>query len=125
DVVVPNVLHFEVALAALEAGKHLLLEKPMALELAHCDRLVEAARARRRMIAVNPELRHAALWSGVKRLIEEGAIGHPQYALIELSRFPYRQGSQGWRWDIAWVGNWILEEPIHFFDLARWYLADS
>ena len=32
-------------------------------------------------------------------------------------------GADGWRYDISRVGNWILEEPIHFFDLARWYLA--
>jgi myo-inositol 2-dehydrogenase/D-chiro-inositol 1-dehydrogenase len=32
-------------------------------------------------------------------------------------------GSDGWRYDIRRVGNWILEEPIHFFDLARWYFA--
>lgn len=38
-------------------------------------------------------------------------------------RRPYRLGSDGWRYDLERVGNWILEEPIHFFDLARWYLA--
>src|ERR1700742_2742850 len=48
-------------------------------------------------------------------------MGDPQYALIELWRRPYRQGAGGWRYDISRVGNWILEEPIHFFDLARWY----
>jgi myo-inositol 2-dehydrogenase/D-chiro-inositol 1-dehydrogenase len=32
-----------------------------------------------------------------------------------------RLGADGWRYDIQRVGNWILEEPIHFFDLARWY----
>jgi len=32
-------------------------------------------------------------------------------------------GTDGWRFDIHRVGNWILEEPIHFFDLARWYLS--
>jgi myo-inositol 2-dehydrogenase/D-chiro-inositol 1-dehydrogenase len=41
--------------------------------------------------------------------------------LIELWRRPYRLGADGWRYDIGRVGNWILEEPIHFFDLARWY----
>jgi len=122
DIVVPNSLHFEVAQAALEAGKHLLLEKPMALSVAECDRLLAAAQAGKRMIAVNHELRHSSLWGGIKRLIDDGAIGHPQYALVELSRFPYRPGSESWRWDIDRVGNWILEEPIHFFDLARWYL---
>jgi myo-inositol 2-dehydrogenase/D-chiro-inositol 1-dehydrogenase len=59
----------------------------------------------------------------VKRLLDDGAIGEPLYGLIELSRFPYRQGSEGWRYDIDRVGNWILEEPIHFFDLARWYFS--
>jgi myo-inositol 2-dehydrogenase / D-chiro-inositol 1-dehydrogenase len=34
---------------------------------------------------------------------------------------PYRLGADGWRYDINRVGNWVLEEPIHFFDLARWY----
>jgi myo-inositol 2-dehydrogenase/D-chiro-inositol 1-dehydrogenase len=43
--------------------------------------------------------------------------------MIELWRNPYRLGTDGWRYDIRRVGNWILEEPIHFFDLARWYFG--
>jgi myo-inositol 2-dehydrogenase / D-chiro-inositol 1-dehydrogenase len=58
-------------------------------------------------------------------LVEEGAIGDPRYCLIELWRNPYRQGTGGWRYNIKQVGNWILEEPIHFFDLARWYFAKA
>lgn len=123
DIVVPNHLHFEIAHAALKHGKNLFLEKPMALEIEECDRLNELARSQGCFIAINHELRHSVLWGRIRQLIDEGAIGRPQYALIELSRFPYRQGSQGWRWDIDRVGNWILEEPIHFFDLARWYLT--
>lgn len=125
DVVLPNRLHFEAGMAALEAGKHLLLEKPMALSLNECDRLVEAAAGRQLLLAVGHELRLSSLWGGAKRLIEDGAIGRVQHVLIELSRFPYRQGSEGWRYDIQRVGSWILEEPIHFFDLAQWYLSDS
>jgi myo-inositol 2-dehydrogenase/D-chiro-inositol 1-dehydrogenase len=62
-------------------------------------------------------------WGRVKELIDAGAIGEPLSALIELWRRPYRTGSAGWRYDIERVGDWILEEPIHFFDLARWYFA--
>ncbi|HOX03071.1 MAG TPA: Gfo/Idh/MocA family oxidoreductase [Candidatus Paceibacterota bacterium] len=58
-------------------------------------------------------------------MVEEGAIGDPRYCLIELWRNPYRQGASGWRYNIQQVGNWILEEPIHFFDLARWYFAKA
>ena len=122
-VVAPTYLHFEMASAALRAGKHLLLEKPMAPSLRECDELLRLARDHDRSLAIGHELRLSSLWGRLKAMIDEGFIGRPQYALIELSRKPYRQGSNNWRYDVNRVGNWILEEPIHFFDLARWYLS--
>src|SRR5205085_9860136 len=123
DVVLPSHLHHEVGSAVLSAGKHLLLEKPMALTLGECDDLVRLARERGKFIAVGHELRLSSLWGHVKELIDNGFVGTPLYVLVELSRRPYRPGADGWRYDIRRVGNWVLEEPIHFFDLARWYLA--
>jgi myo-inositol 2-dehydrogenase/D-chiro-inositol 1-dehydrogenase len=123
DVVLPTHLHHSVGCAALAAGKHLLMEKPMAATEAECADLIACARQHGRLLAVGHELRLSSLWGRIKALIEAGAIGEPQYALIELWRRPYRQGAGGWRYDISRVGNWILEEPIHFFDLARWYFA--
>ena len=123
DVVLPSDLHYEVARAVLESGRHLLLEKPMALSVEHCDALIALARERGKLLAVGHELRLSSLWGKVKELIDAGAIGDPLYALIELWRRPYRLGADGWRYDIKRVGNWVLEEPIHFFDLARWYLS--
>jgi myo-inositol 2-dehydrogenase/D-chiro-inositol 1-dehydrogenase len=125
SVVVPNMLHHEMGMAVLESGRHLLLEKPMALTVAECDQLVELAETQQRILAVGHELRLSSLWGQVKQLIEEGTVGRVQYVLVELSRFPYRPGSDGWRYDRQRVGSWILEEPIHFFDLARWYLEGS
>ena len=123
-VVLPSHLHFEVARDVLTAGRHLLLEKPMALKLEHCTELVRLAKQNGRILAIGHELRMSSLWGKVKDLIDEGAIGEPLYVLIELWRKPYRLGSEGWRYDVDRVGDWILEEPIHFFDLARWYLSD-
>jgi myo-inositol 2-dehydrogenase/D-chiro-inositol 1-dehydrogenase len=123
DIVVPSNLHHEIASAALLAGKHVLLEKPMALSLDQCDDLIGIAAEKKRVFAVGHELRLSSLWGKVKEMIDEGFVGDPLYALVELSRRPYRQGSNNWRYDINRVGSWILEEPIHFFDLARWYLA--
>ncbi len=123
DVVLPSHLHFEVAHAVLASGRHLLLEKPMTLCVADATALVELAARQNVRLAVGHELRLSSLWGEVKRLIDSNAIGDPLYALVELWRRPYRLGSDGWRYDIARVGNWILEEPIHFFDLARWYLS--
>ena len=123
DVVLPSHLHYEVARDVLESGRHLLLEKPMTLSIEHCTELIELAKKRDRILAVGHELRVSSLWGKVKELVDSGTIGQPLYALVELWRRPYRLGSGGWRYDIARVGDWILEEPIHFFDLARWYFA--
>ncbi len=125
DVVVPSHLHHEVASAVLCSGKHLLLEKPMGVTLQECDEMIRLAREHNRMFAVGHELRLSSMWGKAKQMIDEGFIGQPLYALVELSRNPYRQGADGWRYDISRVGSWILEEPIHFFDLARWYLERS
>ena len=123
DVVLPSYLHHPVGCAALEAGKHLLMEKPMGLNEGECTDLIRIARERGLRLAVGHEMRLSALWAKVKQMIDDGAIGEPLYALIELWRRPYRLGAGGWRYDIDRVGNWILEEPIHFFDLARWYFS--
>lgn len=121
SVVLPSDLHFQVSHDVLQSDRHLLLEKPMALSVEDCSRLIELARQRGRLLAVGHELRLSSLWGRVKHEIDAGRIGEPNYALIELWRRPYRLGSDGWRYDLNRVGSWILEEPIHFFDLARWY----
>jgi myo-inositol 2-dehydrogenase/D-chiro-inositol 1-dehydrogenase len=125
DIVTPSHTHREIALAAMARGKHVLLEKPMAITLDDCRAIVAAARQHRVHLAVGHELRLSSQWGEIKRIIERGTIGAPQYVLVELSRKPYRTGASGWRYDQGRVGSWVLEEPIHFFDLARWYLEAS
>jgi myo-inositol 2-dehydrogenase/D-chiro-inositol 1-dehydrogenase len=121
DIVVPNHLHADIAVAALYAGKHVLLEKPMAATIADCDRIVDAVRRSGKVLTVGHELRLSSQWGRIHRLIQDGEIGEPLYANISLFRFPYRQGAGGWRYDGQRVGSWILEEPVHFFDMAMWW----
>ncbi len=123
SIALPSHLHHAASRASLESGKHLFLEKPMTLSIADCRDLIDLARQRNLRLAMAHQFRYSSLWGKIKTMIDEGAIGDPQYALIELWRNPYRQGVDGWRYDPARVGDWILEEPIHFFDLARWYFA--
>lgn len=125
DIVVPNHLHREVACAALAAGKHVLLEKPMAASVEDCRAIADAARAAHRLLAIGHEARLSSQWGKIKHLIDAGAIGTPVSAAIHLSRFPYRLGSSGWRYDRSRVGSWTLEEPVHYFDLVRWYLEST
>ena len=125
DIAAPNHLHEEMAVAALEAGKHVLLEKPMATTVSSCDRILEAARRSGRLLLVGHEMRFSPMHALIHSLIESGRIGQPRYVLIDLWRRPYRPGSEGWRMDPKRVGNWILEEPVHFFDAAGWFLESA
>ncbi|SED35487.1 myo-inositol 2-dehydrogenase / D-chiro-inositol 1-dehydrogenase [Rhizobiales bacterium GAS191] len=124
DIVVPNHLHAEIAIAALEAGKNVLLEKPMAGNIPDCDRIVAAVRRSGRVLSVGHEFRVSSQWGLIRKLIRDGEIGEPLYANVSLFRFPYRQGSGGWRYESDRVGSWILEEPVHFFDMLMWWFEE-
>ena len=124
DIVLPNHLHAEVGCAALAAGKDVLLEKPMATTIEDCDRLIAAARAGNAVLTIGHEFRLSTQWGRVKHLVDAGEIGAPLFVNVNLFRNFYRTGAESWRYDRARVGSWVLEEAVHFFDLALWYLED-
>jgi myo-inositol 2-dehydrogenase / D-chiro-inositol 1-dehydrogenase len=115
DVVVPNALHAEIGVAALEAGKDVPLEG--------CDRLIAAAARAGRVLTVGHELRLSHQWGAIKRLIDAGDLGDVASAVVSLFRFPYRPGSGGWRHQPRQVGSWMMEELVHHFNLVLWYFA--
>ena len=125
DVVVPNHLHAEVGVAALAAGKDVLLEKPMAPTVPECDRLIEAARTSGRVLSIGLELRLSRQWGRIKTIIDSGEIGEPLNAVVNLFRFPYRPGAGGWRYEADRVGSWILEELVHHYDFLMWYFEGA
>jgi myo-inositol 2-dehydrogenase/D-chiro-inositol 1-dehydrogenase len=124
DIVVPNHLHATMAVAALEAGKHVLLEKPMATTLVDAERVAAAAERSGRYLGVGLELHVSKQWARVRGLIAEGAIGRQRYANLTLFRRPFRPGSGNWRVTHDRVGSWSLEEPIHYIDLLLWYFRE-
>jgi myo-inositol 2-dehydrogenase / D-chiro-inositol 1-dehydrogenase len=124
DIVAPNNLHAEMAVLALEAGKHVLLEKPMATTLADAERVVAAAERSEMYLGVGLQLRISKQWARVRDLIAEGAIGRLRYANLPLFRRPFRGGSSNWRHTSDRVGSWILEEAIHYIDLLLWYFRE-
>jgi len=71
----PNELHFEQALAALEAGKHVVVDKPFAVTTAEADRLIEVAKARGRMLTVFHNRRRDGDFLAVREAIASGALG--------------------------------------------------
>jgi myo-inositol 2-dehydrogenase/D-chiro-inositol 1-dehydrogenase len=121
SVVLPNHAHAEAAIAALDAGKHVFLEKPLGLTLAQCDAVAAASHRNDRLVAVNHELRVSKQWGAVHEIVARGELGSLRHQHLSLFRKPFRTGSGGWRYDLGRVGSWVLEELVHFIDLVLWY----
>ena len=121
NIVLPNNAHADAAVAALDAGKHVLLEKPLGLTLAQCDAVAAASRRSGRLVAVNHELRVSKQWGAVHDMVSRGELGTLRHQHLSLFRKPFRTGSGGWRYDRERVGSWVLEELVHFIDLILWY----
>lgn len=116
----PNWLHKDQAVRALEAGKHVFLEKPIGVDLSECDEILKAWSASGRLLQVGHELRHANLMRAMREKIDEGLIGRVQMIVLQEFRFPLLPG---WR-QTAKTGGVMLEKNSHFFDLFNW-LADA
>jgi UDP-N-acetylglucosamine 3-dehydrogenase len=124
-VCVPVTGHAEIADAALRAGKHLLVEKPLALELGECDRLVALARQAEssgQRSAVGFNLRSHRLANRARAIIRSGALGD-----IELVRTLWtadwsRATRPSWHASRRQGGGALLEIGTHQVDLWRWLL---
>src|SRR5262249_5370075 len=71
----PPFLHYPQALAVLEAGKHVICEKPLAMTLAQADTMIELARKRKLLLAVNLMQRYNPIYEAVSRLIKSQILG--------------------------------------------------
>lgn len=114
----PNRLHAEVALNALNQGKHVLLEKPMALNEPEARALVEASRKHNRVLHIGFELRNSLFPRLVKEMITDGRLGPLVSGQVVEFRGHFWPDWKGRRAD---GGSMFLMETCHILDLFRWW----
>ena len=78
----PEPTHYPIAMESILAGKHVLLEKPIALELAEGDELIALAREKNVLFTIGYSQRFNPKFADVKRSLEDGTIGEPVSALV-------------------------------------------
>ncbi len=115
----PPHLHREMTLAALDAGKHVFLEKPMTATLADADAIVERAKRSDRVLLVGFQERHNIAFLEMRRAIQEGALGDVLF-IRGTGRIPRKRLEKGWLFNTDQGGGAVLESSIHNWDLARW-----
>jgi UDP-N-acetyl-2-amino-2-deoxyglucuronate dehydrogenase len=124
-VTTPPFLHHPIALAALDAGRHVLCEKPLAISLREADELIGAARRAGRHLAVVSQGRFADEQRRMRALVERGALGRIFFCKADAQW--YRPPSY---YELWWRGTWEREgggaatgQAIHAVDQALWILG--
>ena len=114
----PNFLHCEICLKAAEAGKHIVVEKPLCLNLNEADRMIDACKKAGVKLMYAEELCFAPKYVRLKSLLDEGALGKP----ILLKQSEKHDGPHAPHfWDVDRSGGGVtMDMGCHAFQFFRW-----
>lgn len=121
----PDYLHAEHAVAALEAGKHVFCEKPMAITIEDCDRILAAAKKSKGKLFVGHNMRYFPVIRKMRELIEQGRIGRVE--AIWCRHFINYGGDayfKDWHSERRYATSLLLQKGAHDIDVIH-YLAGS
>ena len=136
----PNLLHREMFLAALQAGKHVLCEKPAGVSFDDAAAMQRAADSAKMVVMFGMQYRHNPRQAKIRALIDEGRIGKPRYIVQNSARGdwnlspgvwqyadPKLAGGQprNWRFSHAATGGTLNEFSCHYLDLLHWYAGET
>lgn len=127
----PNYTHREIAVDALDAGLHVLCEKPMTTTLADGKAIVDAVCRSKRVFAVGQQFRYATVYRKVRELLKAGTIGELKYVWAEefrgdwarLYKDPQENAKKNWRFFQKLSGGTLVEKNCHDFDILTWLIG--
>jgi UDP-N-acetyl-2-amino-2-deoxyglucuronate dehydrogenase len=121
---VPSGLHARVAIDALLAGKHVLVEKPLALSLADAERMIATSQDTGRSLGVVLQNRYNSPMQQVRRLIDQGRLGklYLGNACVRWYR-PQAYYEDDWHGTWAMDGGALMNQSIHHIDALQWFMG--
>jgi predicted dehydrogenase len=121
----PPFLHHRQAVAAIEAGKHVICEKPLAMTVEEAESMILAARQRGRLLIANLMQRYNPVYDAVSRLIQSQALGELLRGYFENYASDENLPPEHWFWDRTKSGGIFVEHGVHFFDLFAGWLGQG
>ncbi len=118
QIVTPPNLHAEMAIAALQAGKHVFVEKPLATTNEDAQAILDAGRAAGKVVGINYVMRYDPLYQIVQRIAHEGHLGRLTHVEFQNYASDEGLGDDHWFWDKAQSGGIFIEHGVHFFDIV-------
>ena len=125
SIATPPYLHEEMVVAALDAGKAVLCEKPLALNSIQARKMLEAARRAGSVHMVNFEFREIPAWQFVKRIMEAGELGALRHVNVNWIVQSWASPERHWTWraDRGQGGGTLGALGVHAFDYIEWLLG--
>lgn len=126
NICVPNGLHAEMAIKAIEAGHHVVIEKPMALTLADAERVIYTSLRYRKQVFCVMQNRYSPPSVWIKEMVDSGKLG--QIYMVQLNCYwnrderYYKPG--GWHGDARLDGGTLFTQFSHFIDIMYWLFGD-
>lgn len=121
----PDHLHEEHCIAALKQGKHVLVDKPLAISAAACLRVIEAAEKANRLLYMGFNLRHNVVLQRIKYFLSSGQLG----CLFSLHAVEYYDGGRTYmaRWNRLkkYTGGLFIHKGSHDFDIINWFMQPA
>jgi 1,5-anhydro-D-fructose reductase (1,5-anhydro-D-mannitol-forming) len=125
DICTPNMYHADLAIAALNAGKHVICEKPLAMTVADAAAMVRAAEGAGFVFATNHHLRNAGSHMAIRDLVAQGRIGRVLSVRVHHAvHLPPHL--QGWRINDPDAGGGVIPDiTVHDADTVRFHLGED
>lgn len=126
NICVPNGLHAQLAIQALETGHHVVIEKPMALTLADAEKIVYTSLKYRKQVFCVMQNRYSPPSVWIKEMVESGRLG--KIYMVQLNCYwnrddrYYKPG--GWHGDAQLDGGTLFTQFSHFIDIMYWLFGD-
>lgn len=124
----PHPEHKNPAIAALNAGSHVLVEKPLAVSLADCDEMIDAANRCQKKLGVVSQRRFSPSSLRMKKAIADGKIGDPTLATVVMLGWRSKAYYQSDPWRGSWEkegGGVLVNQAPHQLDLVQWFMDDE
>ncbi|MEI8246656.1 MAG: Gfo/Idh/MocA family oxidoreductase [Lentisphaerota bacterium] len=125
----PNFTHYRLSMQALNAGKHVLIEKPIAANMRQADEMIALAKRKHLVLQVNQSLRFAPAYVKTKELIDSGIIGKPLH--IRCLRASSTTPDKGWSPGASWflskksAGGLVMDIAVHMADFLGWCFGET
>jgi myo-inositol 2-dehydrogenase/D-chiro-inositol 1-dehydrogenase len=116
----PNTQHVSLAIAAMETGKHVFCEKPLATNVPDAERVFETSEESSGIFQVGHNRRFAPVYATLKKMLSETYKPHSAHAKMNRGELLNPE----WTGDPAITGGFLYETPIHMFDMMRFLFGD-